>query len=178
VSAGLESLVVTVRERDPIDEDPLPDQASLVTIPLFERELVRLFGELTQLAYEVGRLFGARDATTRRLTRELRRLEHPALVDALLGDGARGVRVDRALMRMVAEAQGLLEEWRAHVEGEGELLDVEVRALRQAVDERTLAICASTLAAAAAVGVGEDEWGDYWAGLAEDADDERLAYET
>jgi hypothetical protein len=177
-AAALESLVVTVRDLEPVDDEPMPEQASLVTIPLFEREVVRLFGELALLAYEAGRMFGARDATARRIVRELRRIEHPALMDALLGDGVRGVRVDRALMRMVAEAQGLLEEWRAHVEGEGELLEVEVRALREALEERALAICAATAAAAAAIGLAEEAWGDYWAGLAEDADDERIAYES
>ena len=176
-SVGIGSLVTAVRELDPIEDDPLPDLASRVTIPLFERELVRLGGELSLVAYEAGRLFGVRDRTPRILARELRRMEHPALTDALLGDGARGMHVDRALMRMVAEAQNVLDEWREHAEGEGDLLDVEVRALRKALDACALVLCQATLAAGVAVGLSEDDWSDYWAGLAEDADDERMAHE-
>ncbi len=176
-SIGIGSLVTDARSLEPIDDEPLPELASRVTVPLFERELVRLFGELSLLAYEAGRLFGARDRTPRLLARELRRLEHPTLTDALLGDGARGMHVDRALMRMVAEAQGLLDEWRDHAEGEGELLDVEVRALRKALDARAVVLCQATLAAGVAVGLSDEDWSDHWAGLAEDADDERLAHE-
>jgi hypothetical protein len=163
---------------DSIEDEPLPELASRVTVPLFERELVRLSGELALLVYEAGRLFGVGDRTTRLLMREVRRLEHPALLDALLGDGARGVRVDRALMRMVAEAQATLDEWRAHAEGEGELLEMEVRALRKALDDHALTLCRATIAAADAVGLADDAWADYWAGIAEDADDERLAHEA
>ena len=71
----------------------------------------------------------------------------------------------------------MLEEWRAQVEGEGELLEVEERALRKALEGRAIALCEATLAAARAVGIDDPAWGDYWAGLAEDADDERIAYE-
>ncbi len=177
VPSGLGSLVTEARALDPIDDEPLPELASRVTIPLFEREFVRLCGEISLLVYEAGRIFGARDRTPRLLARELRRLEVPAIVDALLGDGARGMRVDRALMRLVANAQDLIEEWRVHAEGEGELLEVEVRALRMALEERALLLCQSTLAAGSAVGVTEDDWTDYWAGLAEDADDERMVHD-
>jgi hypothetical protein len=178
VQPGLASLVVPARESESIEEEPMPELASRVTVPLFERELVRLSGELALLVYEAGRLFGLGDRTTRLLMREVRRLEHPALLDALLGEGARGVRVDRALMRMIAEAQATLDEWRAHAEGEGELLEMEIRALRKALDDHALTLCRATLAAADAVGIHEGDWADYWAGLAEDADDERLAHDN
>ncbi len=178
VRPGLESLVVAAYGVDPIEDEPLPELASRVTVPLFERELVRLSGELALLVYEAGRLFGVGDRTTRLLMREVRRLEHPAILDALLGDGARGVRVDRALMRMVAEAQATLDEWRAHAEGEGELLEMEIRGLRKALDDHALTLCRATLTAAEAVGLHGGDWADYWAGLAEDADDERLAHEN
>lgn len=177
VSPAFESLVVASRAADSVDEDPLPDHASRVTVPLFERELVRLGGELALLVYEAGRLFGVGDRTTRLLMREARRLEHPALIDALLGDGARGVRVDRSLMRMIAETQATLDEWRAHAEGEGDLLEMEIRALRKALEGHALSMCRATLAASGAVGLSDEDWADYWAGLAEDADDERLAHD-